>query len=69
MADTPTNLSDAVATAAQGPQEVAVAGMGMHRQHDLKSLIAAAKFVPTDALKKRVGAGIRFTKATAGGAV
>ena len=69
MADEEANLADAVANSAQGPQEVSVAGMGASREFPLKDQIAAAKFMPTAATRRRVGGGIRFTKATAGGAV
>ena len=63
------NLSDAVATSADGPKMVSVAGMGTSEEHPLKDQIAAAKFRPNAATHQRVGGGIRFTKATAGGAV
>jgi hypothetical protein len=63
------NLSDAVATSAQGPQEIAVAGMGQTREHDLDKLIDAAKFKPNSTIQRRVGGGIRFTKATNPGAL
>ena len=63
------SLADAVAESANGPKRVAVAGMGDSEEHALRDQIAAAKFMPGRATRRRVGAGIRFTKATAGGAV
>lgn len=66
MADT---LTDAVATSAAGPRSVSVQGMGASEEHNLKDQIAAAKFAPSSTTRRRVGAGIRFLKATAGGAV
>ena len=69
MAEEPTPLSEVVADAAQKPAEVAVAGMGMSREQRLPDLIQAAKFTPSTTLARRHGAGIRFTKARAGGAV
>jgi hypothetical protein len=69
MADTEPNLSDSVATSAAGPKMIRVEGMGQSEEHPLTDQIAAAKFKPLNATQKRVGAGIRFTKATAGGAL
>lgn len=68
MADD-TNLSDAVAESAAGPKVIVVAGMGSSEEHPLPDQIAAAKFRPNTTTQRRVGAGIRFTKASAGGAV
>lgn len=68
MADEETNLSDSVATSAAGPKRVRVEGMGESEEHPLLDQIAAAKFRPLTATRQRVGAGIRFTQATAGGA-
>jgi hypothetical protein len=69
MADEEPNLADAVATSANGPKSVTVEGMGSSTEHDPKNLIAAAKFRPPVATRSRVGGGIKFTKASAGGAV
>lgn len=69
MADEETSLSDSVATSAAGPKTVAVAGMGQSEEHPLPDQIQAAKFKPLPSTQKKVGGGIRFTKATAGGAV
>ena len=63
-----TNLAESVASSADGPKAIAVAGMGSSEEHNLKDQIAAAKFMPPAATRRRVGAGIKFTKATAGGA-
>jgi hypothetical protein len=68
MADEETNLSESVAASASGPKRVRVDGMGESEEHPLPDQIAAAKFMPLSATRKRVGAGIRFTVATAGGA-
>ena len=62
------NLSDSVAQAAQTPKVIAVAGMGSSEDHPLPDQIAAAKFMPLSATRKRVGAGIKFNIARAGGA-
>ena len=64
-----TTPADDVATSAAGPRAVSVQGMGSSEEHNLKDQIAAAKFTPSSTVRKRVGAGIRFVKATAGGAV
>jgi hypothetical protein len=69
MADSETDLSESVATSAAGPKRVRVEGMGESEEHPLTDQIAAAKFKPLNATQARVGAGIRFVKATAGGAV
>ena len=68
MADE-TNLADAVAASADGPKIVTVAGMGSSEEFPLADQIAGAKFRPPVAVRSRVGGGIKFTKATAGGAV
>jgi hypothetical protein len=68
MVDEPVNLSDTVASTAQGPKRVSVAGMGDSEEFPLSDKIAAAKFMPNATVRARVGAGIKFTKATAGGA-
>ena len=58
-----------VADSASGPRSVRIDGMGASEEHPLKDQIAAAKFMPPAAARRRVGGGMRFTKATAGGAV
>lgn len=69
MAQQEVNLADSVVTSANGPRAVSVAGMGSSEEHSLPDQIAAAKFRPLNATRKRVGAGIRFGKFIAGGAV
>ncbi len=69
MADEEANLSESVANSAQGPKRIHVEGMGESEEHPLADQIAAAKFKPLSTTQRRVGAGIRFTKASAGGAV
>ena len=69
MSETDASLSDSVASSAAGPKMVSVAGMGTSEEHPLMDQIAAAKFKPLPATARRVGGGIRFTKATSGGAV
>ena len=64
-----TNLADSVATSAAGPKVVSVVGLGHSEEHSLPDQIAAAKFRPPTSTRSRVGGGIKFTKATAGGAV
>ena len=63
------DLTDAVRDAAQQPQEVQVAGMGMDKSQRLKDIVEAAKFLAPAATRKRIGGGMRFNKAVAGGAV
>ena len=70
MAEEPTeSVAEALESSAKGPRQVTVAGMGSSEEHWLTDQIAAAKFLAPTATKKRVGAGIRFTKATAGGSM
>ena len=64
-----TNLADAVAASANGPKVIAVTGMGSSEEYPLADQIAAAKFRPSTATRSRIGGGIKFTKATAGGPV
>lgn len=67
MADDEVNLSESLAESAAGPKIVSVAGMGSSEEHNLKDQIAAARFLPTEAKRHRVGAGARFIQATPGG--
>ena len=69
MAGDEPDLNESVANSADGPAEVAVAGMGMSREQRLDHKIQAAKFLPPVRTRSRVGGGIKFTKASAGGAV
>jgi len=68
MADAP-DLREAIANSANGPRSVDVQGMGRSEEHSLSDQIKAAKFLPPSSVRKRVGGGMKFTKATAGGAV
>lgn len=61
--------ADSVASSASGPKRVSVEGMGGSEEHPLGEQIKAAKFRPSSGLRSLVGGGIKFTKATAGGAV
>ena len=63
------NLTQSVADAVDGPMEVAVAGMGMSREQRLDHKILAAKFLPSKAVARRNGAGIRRQRGYNGGAV
>ena len=63
------SLTEKLAKSAAGPRQVTVQGMGSSEEHSLTDQIAAAKFLGTTRTAKRVGGGIRFSKATAGGAV
>jgi hypothetical protein len=68
MADEEVILADTTADSAAGPKRVRVDGMGESEEHPLDEQVAAAKFLPPAAIRARVGGGIKFTKATAGGA-
>ncbi len=68
MADAP-DLREAMANSANGPRSVDVQGMGRSEDHPLADQIKAAKFLPPGNVRRRVGGGIKFAKATAGGAV
>ena len=68
MADEP-NLNDAVANSANGPRSIRVEGMGGSDDHPLGDQIKAAKFLPPGNIRRRVGAGMKFSKGLAGGAV
>ena len=69
MADPTEQLADTVTNAAQAPSEISVAGMGFTKEQPLRDIVEAAKFNPSTAVKTRVGGGMRFTVATAGGPV
>lgn len=56
-------------SSASGPKVVTVAGMGSSEEHSLSEQIALAKFLSSSPATKRPGGGIRFSKASAGGAV
>jgi hypothetical protein len=64
-----TSPTDQIANSAAGPLKVEVQGMGRSEEHPLPDQIAAAKFTGTAANRKKVGGGMKFTKASAGGAV
>lgn len=64
-----TTLADSIAASAAGPKHIAVEGMGQSSEHSLTEQIAAAKFLPPSRVSRRVGGGIRFNKARAGGAL
>ena len=68
MADAETDL-DGLASSAAGPKRVAVEGMGASEEHGLADQIKMAKFLPPGTTRKRIGGGIKFSKAVAGGAV
>ena len=61
--------TEALEKSATGPKTVSVAGMGTAEEHPLKDQIAAAKFLGSPRTARRVGGGIRFNKAEAGGAL
>lgn len=62
------DISDSIVTSATGPKRVRVEGMGESEEHSLPDQIAAAKFRPPAAIRSRVGAGIKVTQMTPGGA-
>lgn len=64
-----TDIPTAISTSASGPMKIGVEGMGYSQEHPLKDQIAAAKFAPPASVRSRVGKGIKFTKASAGGGV
>jgi hypothetical protein len=65
----PKKLIEAVEDAATSPMELQVSGMGMSREQRLDHTIQAAKFRPSPSVANRIGGGIRFNKARAGGAL
>jgi hypothetical protein len=62
-------IADSLASSAAGPKTIAVQGMGQSSEHPIPDQIAAVKFLTPLTTRQRVGGGIKFTKATAGGAV
>jgi hypothetical protein len=69
MSDETETIKEVVTKSASGPKVIHVAGMGSSEDHSLADQIKAAKFLTSSTVARRVGGGIRFTKATAGGAV
>jgi hypothetical protein len=62
-------ITESIATSAVGPKRIRVDGMGESEEHGVEDQIAAAKYLPPAAVRRRVGKGIKFTKASAGGTV
>jgi hypothetical protein len=67
MAETPPDLSDAIATNATGPQQVTVDGVTARGQ-SIQDQIAADKYLASKAASRKSGLPIKFFKIVPPGA-
>lgn len=59
--DTPSDVTDAIAESAAGPQRVVIDGQ-VSEEHDLDQQVEAAKFVQSTRARRRAPFGVAFAK-------